>query len=79
MASNINVNRKNYPVIRMLRCRDTLRYFTGEGWSEDPEFAQLFPDEFGAVRACVSNRLDNVELVLRVSGSQTELFCTPVR
>ena len=77
MASNIN--RESHPVVRLLRCRNTRRYFTGEGWSEDPEFAQLFPYEFGAVRACVSNQLDNVELVLRVGGSQTDIFCTQVR
>jgi hypothetical protein len=77
MASKINQG--SYSVIRILRCRATRRYFTGEGWSENPDSAQLFPDEFGAVRACVSSHLDNVELVLRVDGSQTDLFCTQVR
>jgi hypothetical protein len=77
MASKINQG--SYPVVRMLRCRATRRYFTGEGWSENADYAQLFQDEFGAVRACVSCELDNVELVLRVDGSQTDIFCTPVR
>ena len=77
MASKINQG--SYPVVRMLRCRATRRYFTGEGWSENADSAQLFTDEFGAVRACVSCELDNVELVLRVDGSQTDIFCTQVR
>ena len=76
MASRIN---KNLPVARLLRCRKTKRYFTGRGWSDDPAHAEIFPKQLDAVRACVSHNLENIELVLRIGGTQAELFVTTVR
>ncbi len=64
---------------RLLRCRVSNRYFTGEGWTDDPGKAQAYADEVEAARACVINELREVELVLRDQSSGAELFSTPVR
>lgn len=66
-------------VIRLLRCQKTLRFFSRTGWSHDARQAQVFANEIEAVRACVANQLENIELVIRVKGSHTDLFCTVVR
>ncbi len=66
-------------VERLLRCAKTHQYFNSGGWTADPREAARFPDVIEAVRACVANGLQNVELVLRVPGSNTELFATPIR
>ena len=79
MASRTKSIKKNLPVARLLRCRKTQRYFTGKGWSEDPTRAEVFAEQFDAVRACVTHKLDNIEMVLRVSGTKVELFSTAVR
>jgi hypothetical protein len=79
MASSGQSNIKNLPVARLIRCRQTQRYFTGQGWSEDPARAEVFDDPLDAVRACLSHDLQNIEMVLRVNGSQVDLFSTTVR
>lgn len=58
----------NHPTIlidfnRVLRCRATRRYFTGEGWTDSPNHAQPFPNDEEAVRACTLHKLNDVELV----------------
>ncbi len=65
--------------VRVLRCRHSHRYFTGEGWTHDPGLAAHFKDELEAARACVTNGLHGVELVLRTATTGIELFSTPVR
>ena len=79
MASTVKSNIKNLPVARLLRCRQTQRYFTGQGWSEDPARAEVFEDPLEAVRACLSHDLQNIEMVLRIGGTQVDLFSTKVR
>jgi hypothetical protein len=79
MASSLKGNKTKLPVARLLRCRKTHRYFTGEGWSDDPAQAEVFCDQIDAVQACISHNLENIEMVLRVNGSQVELFCTTLR
>ncbi len=64
---------------RLLRCRKTKRYFTGDGWTDDAGRAQVFPDEIDAARACVTYNLHDVELVLRTHVTGIELFSTPIR
>ena len=67
------------PVVRLIRCRETYRYFTGNGWSDNADHAEIYVEQIDAVRACVFHKLENIELVLRLHGSQTDLFCTMVR
>ncbi len=64
---------------RPLRCCKTKRYFDGDGWTEDPSQAQVFRDEIGAARACVTHSLHEVELVLRTHPTGVEIFSTLVR
>ncbi len=64
---------------RLLRCRDTHRYFTGHGWSDDASQAQAFNSIVDAATACVSHDLRHVELVLRTPLTGTELFSTAIR
>ncbi len=66
-------------VLRLLRCQKTNRYFTGDGWSEDPQRAKNYADEIEAARACVEHDLTHVDLVLRAAGAQGDIFITPVR
>jgi len=66
-------------VKRVLRSRVTGRYFSRERWSEDLTGAQPFEDTEAALRACVSNDLRDVGLVLRHPTSGAELFATRMR
>ncbi len=65
--------------IRLIRCRTTHSYYTGEGWTENPMNAQPYPNEMEAVRACVSHDLHEVELVIRRFADGPDLFVTPIR
>ena len=79
MANRAKQDNINLPVARLLRCRNTRRYFTGEGWTENPAEAAVFGEPLDAVRACVSHNLQNIELVLRIDGTHVEIFSTTVR
>ena len=75
-ADTINI----FPEItRLLRCRKTRRYFTGQGWSQEPSDAAQFSHSIQAARACVNHDLHDIELVLRSQVTGVELFCTFVR
>ncbi len=79
MVQTIRETARETTIIRLLRCCKTQRFFTGDGWTEDASRAKIFTDEIAAARACVENQLENVELVLRAAGADTDLFTTPVR
>ena len=79
MAAMIKQGLHERAVCRFVRCRKTRRYFKPGGWTDDPSQALAFADEIEAVRACVQHGLNNVELVLRVPGGLSDLFCTPIR
>ena len=66
-------------VHRMIRCRQTHRYFKDGDWTENAIEATTYGDEMEAVRACLDHDLNNIELVLRAQGSQADLFCTLIR
>jgi len=66
-------------VKRLIRCRKTLRYFNGDGWTHDPNVAKSFAHAIDAARACADKRLENVDLVLQFPEAKTELFSTPMR
>ncbi len=67
------------PVMRLVRCRYTHRYFNGTAWTQDPKEARKFSDVIEVACACAEYCLQNVELVLRPLGAQTDLFITPIR
>jgi len=66
-------------VVRLLRCNQTRRYLAPEGWTQDDAQALTFTDEIDAVRACFQRGLNDVDLVIRASGANTDLFCTRIR
>src|SRR5262249_15854158 len=61
---------------RLLRSRHSQEYFTGNGWTKDPEKAQSFSDSLEAAQTCVQWGLGDMEMVLRVAGVASDLFCT---
>ena len=67
------------PVLRLLRCKRTKRYFTGDSWVDDASLAKCFDDQTDAVSACVQHDLTDIELVLRMPDTQTDLFTTALR
>jgi hypothetical protein len=67
------------PINRLIRCRQTQKYFKDGDWTEDPLQASTFADEIEAVRACIEHGLMNIELVLRAQGASSDLFSTPIR
>ena len=67
------------PVLRLLRCKRTNRYFTGDSWVDDASLAKCFRDQTDAVSTCVQHDLTDIELVLRMPDSQTDLFITGLR
>ncbi len=71
--------RKPHTVDRLLRCRKTHNYFSGSGWTEDGSRAAVFESELDAARACVVHGLNNVDLVLRTTGTEVVLFATQLR
>ncbi len=79
MSQIVNRATTETAIVRLLRCQKTRRYFTGKGWTEDPKQAKQFTDEFQAAGTCIYHDLHDVELVLRASGGDTDLFTTPIR
>jgi hypothetical protein len=63
---------------RLIRCRRTLRYVKGDGWTSDPNEAQTFDYAIDAARVCIDRGLIDVELVLRAPEAG-ELISTPIR
>ncbi len=70
---------KEHRVIRLLRCRRTNRYFREPGWTEDLNLAKAFPCAMEAVLACARHGLSDVELVLRTTSGDADLFTTDMR
>ncbi len=66
-------------IVRLLRCSRTRRYFTGRGWSEDVAEAKVYWSDVAAVRTCVEQDLEDVELVLRLSGADTDMCSIAIR
>jgi hypothetical protein len=64
---------------RLLRHRETRRYFRDEGWTESPDEAKVFFDVVEAAETCVEHGLKDVELTVRVRAESCDLFCTEFR
>jgi len=61
---------------RLLRRRNSQEYFSGNGWTKNPDEAKSFADSLEAAQTCVQWGLWDMEMVLRVVGSNSDLFCT---
>jgi len=66
-------------VLRLLRCCQTGRYFKDGAWTEDPSDATCFAAEIDAVRTCIVNNLQNVELVLSTPGTYVDVVTARIR
>jgi len=79
MSTDRNGTAANLPILRVLRSQKTRRYYACDGWSDDPAEAKSFEHAIDAVQDCVSNHLEEIDLVLLVRGGETELFCVRIR
>ena len=61
---------------RLLRQKQSQEYFAGTRWTPDPEAAWTFADSVEAAQTCALWSLSDVEMVLRVAGGSSDLFCT---
>jgi hypothetical protein len=66
-------------ICRMIRCKKTRRYFTGDGWTHNASQAKTFAEQIDAVEACIQHELVDIELVLGPAGTETELFTCGIR
>ncbi|HWX19635.1 MAG TPA: hypothetical protein VN578_06985 [Candidatus Binatia bacterium] len=64
---------------RLLRRKDTLEYFKGDGWTNNPKEAATFSDVAEAAQICAQHGLVNIELALQVENEAPEVFCTAIR
>ncbi len=76
MFGVLNKKEGDRPIRRVLRHKHTEEYFTGYGWSKNPEEARTFADSVEAAQACAHCALSEMEIVLRVRGGTSDLFCT---
>ena len=67
------------PVKRLLRRRNSPRYYKGGTWTENVEEAETFTDMLEAIETCVHGDLKDVELVLRIGNARCDIFCTGIR
>jgi len=78
MAITSNGSFQEQAVKRLLRHKDTAKYFNGDGWTEDPAQAETLFDVLEAAATCKRFKLTNVELALRVEPGACDVFCTPM-
>lgn len=74
MAREINNGMSGQGLWRILRCRRTHRYFTGDGWEPDLSRAKRYSSQAEAVEEYYRRRLNEAELVLRMPGTVGEFF-----
>lgn len=75
MTNISNNNQWERPVRRVLRRKCSQEYFTGKGWTHDLEEARNFRDSLEAAQTCAHCGLLNVEVVLRLKGGASDLYC----
>jgi len=66
-------------VIRVIRRIDTQEYFARDGWTTKPKEALSFADSLEAAQAAIEYELTGVEVALRMSGSDSDLFSIGLR
>lgn len=79
MAKAFEKINAEHKIKRLLRHRGTGEYFKDDGWTKNLGDAKSFDDVVEVAEVCARWGLIDVELMLCVSGSGAELFCTPMR
>ncbi len=64
---------------RVLRHKHSKEYFRTDGWTSHVEEAHTFQDALEAAEVCAIYGLSGVEIVLRVKGATSDLYCVDVR
>lgn len=76
-AHNGNGNRQN--IKRVLRDKNSKKYFKDGGWTRNPKDARGFSDVVEAAQICIRYDLSDVELAVRFESGACDVFCTPIR
>jgi hypothetical protein len=76
MVTSIKTANGERPIRRLLRRKQSQEYFTGNGWTKNPEEARTFADSLEAAQVCVHWGMSGMEMVLRVTGGASDLFTT---
>lgn len=63
-------------VKRLLRRKNSGEFFRREGWTENPEEAEIYVDALEAAQTCARHGLNDVELTLRIEARACDIFCT---
>ncbi len=63
------------PIQRVLRHKHSRQYFTGNGWTDRLEEARFLRDSLEAAELCAQCELSGVEMVLRLQGAVSDLYC----
>ncbi len=79
MTKEPKTRREERPVKRLLRRCDTHEYFKEDGWTDKAEEAKTFSDVVEVAEVCARRGLSGVEMILRVPGAETDVFCTTIR
>ena len=76
MTGTDNQHIRERPIRRVVRHKHSRQYFTGSGWTENLEEARFFQDSLEAAHTCAHCGLSGVEMVLRLEGGMSDLYCT---
>jgi hypothetical protein len=72
--TNHNAQLNEKPIRRVIRRRNSEEYFTDNGWTNNPEEARVFADSLEAAQVCANYGLVGMEIALRITGAEAELF-----
>jgi hypothetical protein len=64
---------------RVLRNKNSKKYFKDGGWTRNPKEASGFSDVVEAAQICIRYDLNDVELALRFEAGACDVFCTSIR
>jgi hypothetical protein len=62
------------PIRRVIRRRNSQEYFAGPGWTNNPDEARVFADSLEAAQVCAAYGLVGMEIALRLTGANVDLF-----
>ncbi len=79
MKETTSHHSRERPIKRVVRHKHSREYFTGSGWTKNLEEARLFEDSLEAAHTCAHCGLTAVEMVLRLEGGSSDLYCTELR
>jgi hypothetical protein len=77
--SKTNGNGNGQHIKRVLRHKNSKKYFKDGGWTRNPKEASGFSDVVEAAQICIRYDLSNVELALQFESGACDVFCTSIR